>query len=251
MKFQTRQLLRDARDHRLATAAIRAGMRGDAVRCPCCDSSFRRFRSFNGADRICWVCGSMERHRSIWLYLDLHPEMLRDGISILHVAPERILQRRLAAVPRATYVGGDLTREFGPERIDVTDIQFADDTFDAVVCNHVLEHVPDDRRAMSEIHRVLRPGGWALLQVPDLEWNDAAVTAESPSISDPEEQLRLYGQRDHVRRYGWDYVDRLAAAGLEVEVVRPELAFPSATIAEARLAKRGHVEPLFIGRKMA
>jgi SAM-dependent methyltransferase len=191
----------------------------------------------------------MERHRSVWLQLDRHPEMLIAGAVVLHVAPERVLGNRLRSIPGADYHGGDLTAEFGPERIDVTDLRFPDRSVDILVCNHVLEHVPDDRKAMVEIHRVLKPGGWALLLVPELEGDSVSETTdEDPSITDPAERLRRFGQDDHVRRYGWDYLDRLREAGLEVEVIRPESEFGTAAVERYRLAKRGAVEPLIFCR---
>jgi ubiquinone/menaquinone biosynthesis C-methylase UbiE len=96
-------------------------------------------------------------------------------------------------------------------KVDITAIQMADHTFDAIYCSHVLEHVPDDRRAMREFCRVLKPGGWAILLVPIT----AQKTFEDPTVVDPAERLRLFGQEDHVRRYGPDYIDRLTAAGFE------------------------------------
>lgn len=234
-----------ARDSSVAAVIIRAVFRGDAVECPCCHSRFRVLRKYKQPNRICWLCGSMERHRVLWLYLDRHPELLSPGMSILHVAPERVLRRRFEAVPRVNYVGGDLTAEFGPERIDVTAIDYPDNSFDAVVCNHVLEHVPDDRLAMSEIRRVLKQGGWAVLMVPDVE---EPATIEDPEVSDPDEQLRRFGQRDHVRRYGWDYVDRLNGAGFDVEVVEMDKVLSDAEVELYRLKKIGRVEPIFLCR---
>jgi SAM-dependent methyltransferase len=237
-----RLLNRLARSPRTAWLA-RLAMTGDRVECPCCGARFRSFRPYNGPDRICWSCGSMERHRALWLYLDRHPDMTRRGISVLHVAPEPILSRRLRGIPGVSYRGGDLTAEFGPERIDVTQLQFEDASFDAVVCNHVLEHVPDDRLAMRELARVLRPDGWALLQVPDV---DAPVTDEDPAVTDPDERKRRFGQADHVRRYGWDYVERLQQAGFAVEVASPDQFLPEERIERFRLRKFGELEPIFV-----
>jgi SAM-dependent methyltransferase len=178
--------------------------------------------------------------------------MLIPGAVVLHVAPERVLGNRLRSIPGAEYHGGDLTAEFGPERIDVTDLQFPDRSVDILVCNHVLEHVPDDREAMDEIHRVLKPDGWALLLVPDLEGDSVSQTTdEDPSITDPAERLRRFGQDDHVRRYGWDYLDRLREAGFEPEVIRPESQFGTAAVERYRLAKHGAVEPLIFCRPAA
>lgn len=252
MAKTARQQVRDLRDTAPARALLRLALRGDRVYCPCCDSSFRRFRTYKGPDRVCWVCGAMERHRSVWLHLDRHPELLREGASVLHVAPENVLRNRLRAIPDVTYHGGDLTAEFGPERIDVTDLAFPDGSIDIVVCNHVLEHVPDDRRAMAEIRRVLRPGGWALLLVPDLDGpNVLDVTDEDTTVTTPEERLRRFGQGDHARRYGWDYLARLAEAGLEPDVVNQSQEFDSEFIERCRLTKfDGGVEPLIFGRRV-
>ena len=228
---------------------VRLAFRGDRFYCPRRDSSFRRFRSFNGPDRACWACGSLERHRLAWLYMDQHPEMLLDATNVLDIAPENTLRNRLKAIPGVNYHGGDLSAEFGPERIDVTDLEFEDDSMDIVLCNHVLEHVPDDHKAMKEIARVLRPNGWAMLLVPDLEEGLAAqTTVEDPTVTDPRDRERLFGQDDHVRRYGWDYLERLADAGFSAHVVRPADTFSSGLIERCRLTKRGHLEPLVFGR---
>ncbi len=225
---------------------MRIRKRGNGAFCPCCGIAQVRFRDCVMPDRQCWICGSLERHRLVALWLDANVGLLKPEMSILHVAPEPAIARRLRAVPGLRYISGDLNAELGPERIDVTALGYGDSAFDAVICNHVLEHVPDDRRAMRELARVLKPGGWALLLVPDVRGAD---TQESPGISDPEEMERLYGQRDHVRRYGWDYVDRLSSAGLEVDVVKLGQTLSRDLIDRLRLVKFGEVEPLFIGRK--
>lgn len=241
-----RRLARRLRVRRLLNAGMAAAMRGRRVRCPCCGSRFRHFKAHRREpDRICWRCGSAERHRLVTHYFDAHPELVRPGMSILHIAPEEALARRLRRIPGVRYVGGDLHAQYGPMRIDVTDMQFEDASFDAVLCSHVLEHVPDDRRAMAEIQRVLKPSGWALLLVPEVH---ADVTEEEPTIADPEEQQRRFGQDDHVRRYGWDYVTRLEAAGLTVEVIRLETLLSEETIERERLRKFGEIEPVFVAR---
>lgn len=225
---------------------MRIRKRGDGAFCPCCGVVQANFRDSVMPDRQCWVCGSLERHRLVALWMDAHPELLRPRMSILHVAPEWALARRLRRVSGVSYVSGDVSADLGPELIDVTDLRYPDASFDAVICNHVLEHVPADRPAMRELCRVLKPGGWALLLVPDVR---QPCTQETPGIDDPEEMLRLYGQRDHVRRYGWDYVDRLAAAGFQVDVVNLGQTLSAERIRCSRLTKFGEIEPLFVGRK--
>jgi SAM-dependent methyltransferase len=240
-----RRLARDA--HQLTHGwLMRIRKRDTGAYCPCCGVSQVNFRDCVMSDRQCWVCGSLERHRLVALWLEREPQLLRAGMSTLHVAPEPAIARRLRRVRGVQYVSGDLTAEFGPERIDVTDLRYASESFDAVICNHVLEHVPDDRRAIGELRRVLKPGGWALLLVPDVQ---GPITEETPGIVDPEEMLRLYGQADHVRRYGWDYVDRLAEGGFQVEVIKLEASLSSDEIARLRLRKFGEIEPLFVGRR--
>jgi SAM-dependent methyltransferase len=220
---------------------------GRRVSCPCCGGSWRRFaRVHDESDRACWSCGSLERDRLLWLFLDGRGDLLRPGMDVLHVAPEPPLQTRLRELPEARYVSGDLDSPLADVRLDVTDVQFADQSFDLVVCNHVLEHVPDDGRAMRELHRVLRPGGLAILLVPDVR---SEQTFEDPSVTDPDERRRLFGQDDHVRVYGWDYLDRLRAAGFEVEVVQMEEELGAEAVERHRLRKFGEVEPIFLGRR--
>lgn len=186
--------------------------------CPVCRRSSRRFKDFGRptrADAKCVRCGSLERHRMVWLYLERKTNLL-DGSPkrMLHVAPESCFKRRLRKHLGRGYLTGDLKEEKAMVRMDVMSIQYPDESFDVVYCSHVLEHVPDDRRAMREFHRVLRPDGWAILLVPITR----EKTLEDPSVTDPGERLRLFGQADHVRRYGPDYVDRLREAGFEVTV---------------------------------
>ncbi len=165
-------------------------------------------------------------------------------MDILHIAPERALRPRLEYVA-ASYVAGDLEGEFGELRIDVTRLSFADASFDAVICNHVLEHVADDRSAMDELRRVLRRPGWAILLVPDVA---APTTVEDPTLEDPEERRRRFGQADHVRRYGWDYLTRLAEAGFAPDVIRMDAELTSDAVERYRLRKFGEIEPIFFCR---
>jgi SAM-dependent methyltransferase len=220
---------------------------GDTVECPCCGASFARFcRGPAGTpNRRCWRCGSLERHRQLALLFRSRRALLRPGMRILHIAPEQAVRRLLPT--DCDYVAGDLDPAPGERRIDVTDMrEFADETFDAVICNHVMEHVPDDRAAMREFRRVLRRGGWAILMTPIV----IDATVEDATVVDPAERLRQFGQVDHVRRYGWDYVDRLQESGLSVEVVRQDDELSAAEVERYRLRRlQGDVEPIFIARR--
>lgn len=169
----------------------------------------------------CYRCGSTDRERLIYVHLRERMNIFADReLRILHFAPEKNLSLTLSRAGFAEYVCGDLFTEgyTYPEYVrhmNVLDIPFADGSFDVVICNHLLEHIPDDRAAMREIHRVLKPGGRALLQVPLAL--KLAETYEDPTITTAEDRGRAYGQFDHVRLYGRDYGDRLAGVGFSVE----------------------------------
>lgn len=219
---QVRAVARTAAPGRLLHAArpvrdrvVAARSRGDRVSCPVCGGSFRGFAAFNRRpDARCPGCGALERHRLLWAYLDRATDLFSRPQRVLHVAPEPFLRARLAAVHGEGYVHGDVA---DPEhRVDVTDLPFADGSFDVVLCSHVFEHVPDDLRAMRELRRVLRPGGWAVLDAPVDEAR--AVTFEDGSITTAAGRRRAFKQWDHVRVYGRDYRDRLRAAGWVVEL---------------------------------
>lgn len=189
------------------------------VRCPICHWRFREFRSAGLARRAnarCPRCGSLERHRLQWLFFRHRTNLFTGPGRVLHFAPEPCFEPRLRAIPGIHYVTADIVEPDVAVRLDITRIPFADDSFDVILCSHVLEHVPDDGAAMAELFRVLRPGGWALLQVPI----DASRerTFEDPNVVDPAEREELFGQADHVRVYGRDYGERLEAAGFEVRV---------------------------------
>ena len=165
----------------------------------------------------CPGCGSVERHRILWLYLQRETDILTEPRSILHLAPEGVLAAVLQR-HNIDYVSGDLEPGRAMEVMDITALPRPDDTFDAVLCNHVLEHVPDDGAAMREIHRVLRPGGLAIMQHP-ID-TSRAETFEDPDIVAPDARMQAYGQEDHVRLYGRDFADRLVTAGFTITMRR-------------------------------
>lgn len=212
----------------LRDAVLGAWYRGDGRWCPVCERSSRRFRAFGEVrreDAKCPQCGALERHRLTWLYFAQRTDLF-DGRSkrVLHVAPEQWFEPRLRRHLGAGYLTADLIDPHVMERMDITRIPYPDGSFDAVYCSHVLEHVPDDRRAMREFRRVLKPGGWAILLVP----TTAERTVEDPTVTDPAERRRRFGQDDHVRRYGPDYAERLREAGFDVTVTLPADLVPRA-----------------------
>ena len=189
-----------------------------AVQCPVCRAelpSFEPAGERKGA--ICPGCSSRERHRALWLLFEERPELIAGVGSLLHFAPEVFLRERFETLPGLRYITGDLDPSRADLPLDLMDLKLPDDAFDAVLCSHVLEHVPDDRRAMAELHRIVKPGGWVVVMVPLDVWR--ADTYEDPSITDPQERLRAFRQEDHVRLYSPDIAERLRAAGFEVEEV--------------------------------
>lgn len=158
---------------------------------------------------------SLERHRLIWLYLTRELDIQHAALRVLHIAPEPCLQKRLRALPALRYVSADLESPWAEIHCDIQDLPFQEEAFDLILCNHVLEHIPDDRRAMRELRRVLAPGGRALLLVPmDTQ---RATTLEDPAINTDALREQYYWQRDHLRLYGRDYPDRLREQGFQVE----------------------------------
>lgn len=167
---------------------------------------------------FCPICGSYDRERLTYLYLKNRPHLLCRGAKLLHVAPEDNLSSWLRSKADLDYVSADLARGDVDLNIDLTQIPIPNSTFNAIICNHVLEHIPNDRRAMAELFRVLKPGGWAMVQVPISLY--LVATYEDFSITDPMDRERAFGQNDHVRIYAMDYVDRLKQAGFAIELFR-------------------------------
>lgn len=164
----------------------------------------------------CPRCLSFDRERLVYLYLKNKTSVFSDRIKLLHMAPERNLQKALRASNSIDYVSADLNSPLAEFKRDITNIKYKDCIFDVIICNHVLEHIPNDKKAMAELYRVLKVGGWAILQVPvSLKLQK---TYEDSTITTPEEREKAFGQKDHVRIYGKDYEDRLKQAGFSVDV---------------------------------
>lgn len=190
-----------------------ARSRGDR-RCPICgfEGPFRPAGLSPRPDALCPGCGSLERHRLLRLAAERSGVFATPG-RVLHFAPEAAVTRFIRPLA-ADYVTSDPIMPDVDLRLDVSDMALEDESVDAVICIHVLEHVPRDRDALAELRRILRPGGAVLLDVPMI--HAMAETYEDPSITDPAARLLHFGQPDHVRQYGRDFPDRAAAAGLEV-----------------------------------
>lgn len=191
---------------------------GKGVECTVCHSQFRKFLPYGRVSRgnaLCPNCLSLERHRLIWLYLERKTNFFTAKNKMLHVAPELCFMDRFDALENLNYITADIESPLAKVKMDLHDIPFDENTFDVIFCNHVLEHVDDDIQCLKEMKRVLKPGGWAILQIP-LFFPLPKVTYEDKSITDPKEREKAFGQDDHVRMYGEDYAERLKSAGFEV-----------------------------------
>lgn len=194
------------------------------VECPFCGWSGERFMAFgveNRPDAMCPKCGSLERHRLYYLYLH-HDGQERENLKVLHFAPEKIIANIFKAYPDVEYLSVDINPFKAMKKEDITKLSFADNSFDLIFCSHVLEHIQDDAQAMRELFRVLKPGGRAILQVPikdEFNGHTIAETYEDWSITEPKKREIAFGQNDHVRVYGRDYLGRLERAGFKVRVI--------------------------------
>lgn len=206
---------------------------GDEFECPLCGGHFTKFlpagfsfpvlkeKQVVGAgyrlNTTCPRCFSGDRERLLYLFLTkTNPNMFVDRIKLLHVAPEKGLRGFFMSHSNIDYLTADLSSPLAKTKMDITKIEQDNGTFDVIICNHVLEHIQDDAKAILELFRVLRPSGFAILQVP-ISYSIES-TIEDPSITNPRDRERHFGQRDHVRIYGRDYTERLEQAGFSVKV---------------------------------
>ncbi|MFN6946405.1 MAG: class I SAM-dependent methyltransferase [Cytophagaceae bacterium] len=191
--------------------------KGNKVEDPISGKTYRKFLPYGRVPRENALCPgslSLERHRLMWLYLKEKTNFFTAPLKVLHIAPEHCFIDRFEALKNLEYITADIESPLAKVKMDVHQIPFDDNTFDVCFCNHVMEHVDDDIKAMSEINRVLKPGGWAIIQSPIDESLES--TYEDPSIVTPAEREKAYGQNDHVRTYGRDYADRLTKGGFNV-----------------------------------
>jgi hypothetical protein len=186
--------------------------------CTVCESSLRMFVVLNRPwYHWCPICASLQRHRLVWLFFS-HMGLGNSPQNMLHVAPEAALTKRFASIPQMNYLSADLYDPRAMITMDICNIQFADHTFDLIYCSHVLEHVANDGQALREFQRILKPTGAAVILVPII----AESTSEDPTVTDPVERERRFGQHDHVRAYGPDVIERIAEAGFYVRAIKTE-----------------------------
>jgi SAM-dependent methyltransferase len=192
---------------------------GLARYCSVCNSWVRNFITFGlkqRTDAKCPICKALERHRFVWLFFKKETNLF-DGKTkkMLHFAPERELERNFKKVPGLNYLSADLNDPNAMVKMDITNIEYSDESFDLIYCGHVLEHVEDDRKAISELYRVLKKNGQAVILVPIM----VEKTFEDPTITDPAERERAFGQSDHVRKYGPDFKNRLTENKFETTII--------------------------------
>ena len=224
--------------------------KGDNVECPCCERSFSKFLSY-GADIVhrdnvlCPYDLTLERHRLMWLYLKDHSTFFSaEKIDVLHIAPEQCFYARFKKQANLNYLTGDLVSPIADMHFDLHSIPLEDNRFDVIFCNHVMEHVDDAIQCMSELWRVMKPGGWGIMQVPQDIYR--ALTYEDSSIILPADREKHFWQKDHVRLFGIDYPDWLEKVGFEVEIFDKDSNYSAELIDRYRLSKS---EILYIVRK--
>lgn len=184
---------------------------------------------------------SLERHRLLWLWLERETDFFTKPSKVLHFAPEQAFYKRFRKSTHLDYTTTDLNSPLADVKADICNLPFKDNAYDIILCNHVLEHIPDDTKAMQELYRVLKPGGMAILQIPqDL---NREVTFEDNSITDRDERAKIFGQYDHVRVYGRDYFDKLRSIGFKVEEINYTTTLKPEEVDRYRLAQ-GEILPI-------
>ena len=220
-------------------------LRGDRFTDPIDGKSFSKFLPYGYEDQRENVLSpstlSLERHRLLWLYLKEKTDFFTAPHKLLHFAPEQAFYRRFRNQKNLDYTTTDLNSPLADVKADICNLPFEADSFDFILCNHVLEHIPDDTKAMQELYRILKPGGTAILQIPqDL---NRQQTFEDDGITDPKERAKIFGQYDHVRVYGRDYFEKLRRIGFKVEEVDYTKSLPPELIEKYRLAQ-GEIIPV-------
>ena len=182
-------------------------------------SSFRKFIPYGynkiRSNALSPSTFSLERHRLLWLYLERETDFFNKKIKVLHFAPEIAFHERLKRLKNISYETIDLNSPLADIKADICNLPIKNNSYDFILCNHVLEHIIDDKKAMKELYRILRRGGTGIFQVPLNMTNKK--TYEDFTITDPNERNKAFGQYDHVRVYGMDFFERLENVGFKVE----------------------------------
>jgi len=224
----------------VARPILALALKGNQFTDPIDGKSFRSFLPYGYGKQRNNVLSpstlSLERHRLLWLYLKNETDFFGESelgsdskpvtakiqlrsnpnqpLKVLHFAPEQAFYKRFRQMKNLDYTTTDLFSPLADVKADICDLPFADNTYDLILCNHVLEHIPDDTKAMQELYRVLKPGGMGIFQIPqDLK---REKTFEDDSITDAKQRAEIFGQYDHVRVYGRDYFEKLRSIGFKV-----------------------------------
>jgi SAM-dependent methyltransferase len=220
-------------------------LRGNKYTDPIDDKSFKTFLPYGYGNQRSNVLSpstlSLERHRLLWLYLKKETNFFSEPLKVLHFAPEQAFYKRFKRMLNLDYTTTDLNSPLADVKADICNLPFTDNSFDVILCNHVLEHIPNDTKAMQELFRVLKPGGLGIFQIPqDLSREN---TFEDDSITNKKERAKIFGQYDHVRVYGRDYFDKLRSIGFTVDEVDYTATLSSKEIEKYCLAK-GEIIPV-------
>lgn len=214
-------------------------LKGNKFTDPIDNKSFRTFLPYGYANQRANVLSpstfSLERHRLLWLYLQNETNFFKAPLKVLHFAPEQAFYKKFKNQSNLDYTTTDLNSPLADVKADICNLPFQSNMYDVILCNHVLEHIPNDTLAMQELFRVLKPGGFAILQIPqDL---NREHTFEDNTITNKKERTKIFGQYDHVRIYGRDYFNKLRSIGFTVEEIDYTKKFTKQEIEKYSLAK--------------
>lgn len=241
----TRRILKAVAPHGAVVLYRRRKLANAYNYCPVCDSESQFLSAMSAGVRtrpnaICSNCGSLERHRLTWLLIEreLGINNINKKKTMLHVAPEASLRQKFTALMGKNYLSADMYEKDVDVKMDITNIKYPDSSFDFVMANHVLEHVSDDLKAMRELYRVQKKNGWSILLAPIAKLEK---TYEDPKITTKKGRLKAFGQADHVRKYGRDYIDRLSSVGYKVKVYRLQDLASRQEIKKMSLKEKGDI----------
>jgi len=229
----------------LARPILAFFLRGNTYTDPIDGKSFRSFLPYGYGNQRNNVLSpstlSLERHRLLWMYLKEDTNFFSSEHKVLHFAPEQCFLKRFKNLKHLDYTTTDLESPIADVKADICNLPFDDNSYDIILCNHVLEHIPDDTKAMQELYRVLKPGGFGVFQIPQDLSRD--ISFEDDSITDRKERAKIFGQYDHVRVYGRDYFDKLRSIGFKVDEVNYTSKLSEENIERYCLAK-GEIIPV-------